>query len=110
MKRSALILTGFWAVLISPSLCVAGLLKHPCEPHPSSDCSHEPGCAEDPCGQLIKPQENSHSSVVLPVVSSFWFIVTIELPPRAELHSSGPTEPPRGLHLPFPPSDVPLRV
>lgn len=110
MKRASTLLLAFWATAIAPSLCLAGVLTHPCEPHASQDCRHEPACVEDPCGQILKIQHDPRTDSPQLVISDIprGFLVESDLP--LESHRTDEVEPPRKPHLPFPSSDIPLRV
>jgi len=117
-----------WALQISPSLCLAGLLTHPCNPNEdrtcatssshsernhdqpdSGSCSHEDECNADPCqdSPVVKdggdhPLGDATSLAALPGFTA----PSISLA-RHEIHtcSNGPPNRPR---LPLHQSDLPL--
>ena len=110
IKRVSSLVLAFWATAIGPSLCLAGVLTHPCEPHASQDCSHESACAEDPCGQVVKAQDDSAQTSPQLKVSPFPPALLVESGLPAESHRVAEIDPPRKPQLPFPNSDIPLRV
>ncbi|MCA9256156.1 MAG: hypothetical protein KDA33_10990, partial [Phycisphaerales bacterium] len=69
IRTYAISLTAIWALLVSPMLCVGGVISHACAPHDDhvktascdcvestcacdghdAPCSHEGDCSSDPC-------------------------------------------------------------
>lgn len=120
-----------WALQISPSLCLAGVLTHPCNPiidstcatnvhedlhhdQPNSDpgsCSHEDNCNADPCqdGPVVKDEADQtlgvESSVPALPGSDAPGISLSQLEPHSS--SDGPPNRPR---LPLHQSDLPLLI
>ena len=103
------------------SLCVAGVLHHPCYHEPESDyhheapCSHEQSCPQDPCSMVAVARWNrlvgdSDGETIRPgqAVPVFIALVWAEsqaLQPSADHLRLALLRP-----LPFPPSDVPLLI
>ncbi|RMF79576.1 MAG: hypothetical protein D6744_09025 [Planctomycetota bacterium] len=49
-----------WALLLSPVLCAGGVLVHECSQCQAvQPCSHEAGCAEDPCAVVVTSRAGS---------------------------------------------------
>lgn len=120
-----------WALHISPSLCLAGVLTHPCTPttsgtiattcygdqdhdQPNSDpgsCSHEDNCNSDPCheGPIVKEGGDQTLAVapLLPVLPGF-NTTGVSLAPLAPWHNSD--GPPNRPQLPLHQSDLPLLI
>lgn len=66
---------AFWSFVAMPALCEGGLLLHACSQHDSTDCGHESGCHDDPCGKFISDKgrpgpRGDAPSWVQPVVAS----------------------------------------
>jgi hypothetical protein len=112
-------------LIAGPALCAGGWLTHPCEsdgtsthaPHHSDrdgeGCGHEEDCASDPCSLSTLPPTppvTEHQTA-----SGNSLVAAAHLPPMADdpaamsgsLSRSAPRACP---HIPFPPSDTPLRI
>lgn len=82
-RKPALLATAVWAFVVSPVLCMGGLMSHACGPHDdhgkdaaascrsadcscgdtSEPCSHESDCSSDPCRLDVTTRETHHSFV-----------------------------------------------
>ncbi len=111
MIRAGSILLTLWVLLLSPGLCLAGAIEHPCPDCPQGfSCEHEESCPTDPCVEMI-PQSapgldlgNAACAVVLSPAPDPSFRHGVPVPlPAVE---------PAGLrgNLPHPESDRPLRI
>jgi hypothetical protein len=112
-----------WSLAIMPSLCIGGLIAHPCgarcTPSHSSDveqkgsCDHEANCEADPC---------SIASVRSDEFDADW-LAAIDHAPLSMTESAGHHEADhqlpalprpdlrlRGDNLPFPQADIPLLI
>ncbi len=61
--RVILSATAIWAVLLVPVLCLGGVASHACECTPVTTCSHESGCASDPCAQAFVQRKDGSQTV-----------------------------------------------
>ena len=121
MVRAVSILLVVWSLTAVRSLCVAGVLQHACYHEPEADhhhedpCSHEQSCAQDPCSMVAVARwerlvgdsdgEVIHPSQPVPV------FVALVWPESQTLQSNADYWRLALLRLlPFPPSDVPLRI
>lgn len=132
MVRNAVATFSALWLFLAPALCAAGVLTHPCECSEgveecgsccASDeelgcdcvdegCSHD-GCDNDPCGATAAA-EKGRTQPRVPVFE----IAVLGLPDLLQKDRSAPGESltassgPPGLarNLPYPPSDIPLRV
>ncbi len=131
---------AFWALQISPALCLAGVLSHPCGPnedaglHPcesagahddhaesrfaaidsgpvSGSCSHEDDCSADPC-QDVPVLQDAGSSVPARCVYTPVLFGAIGIDSTSTLRGTYPhiSDPPDDLPLPRHPSDLPRIV
>lgn len=112
MKRVLFTTLTFWVLLLSPVLCLAGVLEHLCADCPErTSCDHEEDCVSDPCVDIVQvPDTASHASgPARTVVLDPRFIAPLpglfESPPlslTADLRTRG--------NLPRPESDLPLLI
>ena len=110
MKRTMLTIFVFWVLLLSPGLCLAGMLEHICGDCPGSiTCEHEDDCVNDPCvEELLRPDSpklffaKTHGSV----------LVQSSLTPESGIVDARPVRNasllPIRANLPLPVSDLPL--
>ncbi len=117
---------------VSPALCVAGVLSHPCEPdesapcsdfdhdseHPESSshpesgsCSHEGDCDSDPCQQLTvtkeaRTQDSELANLSLPLSILAASVANVAALGVDQLVASAPPL----LSLPVYESDLPLLI
>lgn len=61
--RVILLATAICAVLLVPMLCLGEVVNHACECTPVTTCSHESGCASDPCAQAVVQREDGSQTV-----------------------------------------------
>jgi hypothetical protein len=110
MRTLALSLSGLWALLIAPTLCMGGLMPHPCERMQvctdDRDCCPQDGeapgqpCPDDPCspalvrtrGTETDPASCDHPRLEQPVAAAFEPLIHPELSSANILrpHNSGP--------------------
>ena len=104
-----------------PVLCVAGVLEHPCDCGGTADCAGESGCGHggtcphDPCQRAVITRSDEHThhaelaaSVAQPGVLMDLYPVRATAPPTAT--AASPARSGGLLALPFPPSEIPLRI
>jgi len=84
--RSALILTVTWSLLITSPLCRGGMIDHACD-HSEPSCSHEGGCAGDPCQQPARVTTASRHSYPTDGTPDCVPVV-VDVIPRLGLHAS----------------------
>jgi hypothetical protein len=119
MLRIAAILITTWGLVISPSLCVSGLLLHPCDQDPASHQdegtphSHNSTCPDDPCSSTVGAVRHRSISETFTPGSAMWLLSAVDVPPQ-ETHCT--TSPYRTVALgpskqkPFLPGDRPLLI
>ena len=121
MVRTVSILLVVWSLTATRSLCIAGVLHHPCHHGPEADhqhedpCSHEQSCSQDRCSMVAvarrdRPVGDSDSKPIHPgqAVPVFIALVWAEsqtLQPSADHLRLALLRP-----LPFPSSDIPLLI
>ncbi|HNO77510.1 MAG TPA: hypothetical protein PKN33_05560 [Phycisphaerae bacterium] len=136
MRRKLLnLILACWALQISPALCLAGVISHPCDPaandtcqhenqtsdrslesdHPANEpdgsCSHEDDCSADPCQQVAATNnarvDSPHEQIpVLVAIGSETCAIDSTLP--STLIHTAPS--PHRLCLPAHASDLPLLI
>lgn len=120
-----------WALQGVPVLCAAGLLLHPCDiehpcesrcdhgpddnghdhPAPPEGCGHEQDCPDDPCSDLTVGGERLGRTDDAPVFALAACLSTVDLGDLEAAVAPCPSlARSRGPDLPFPASDVPLRI
>lgn len=131
VSRAFILAVACWALQISPALCLAGVLSHPCDArienesappsfsasdhdHTESEsgtCTHETNCGSDPCqdGPVVKDGSNRALGIVtaqvaLPAINSPKTL-RVQLESRADLRGSSNRP-----HLSFHQSDLPLLI
>lgn len=124
------LLSALWLAL-TPALCAAGVLTHPCD-CPSETtacdscceseelgcdciddgCSHD-GCENDPCQVVTAPQDEAAAKVVLsatPMLLWVPHLVAQEETLERRLVCDTSSPPGLGKNLPYFLSDLPLRI
>jgi hypothetical protein len=93
------------------TLCLAGVLRHPCDDCPGeASCGHEDDCSDDPCADLaIRPASSTQdpelrSALAAPLAVAPLFCQAVEL------HFPALCAPPTGINLPRHRSDTPLLI
>ena len=112
MKKIVLTTSALWVLLLSPALCLSGVLLHPCPDCPQGfSCEHEEGCSADPCADLL-PQSGSTSTPnaldIAPAILPFLPIANPAFSTSGGL--LGAPLLPDCENLPHPESDLPLRI
>ena len=102
------------AILAIPALCMAGATSHECDCGQASECSHETGCLTDPCtSMVVRPR---HADADADADASTRALIPAALEPQSPetgervVHPARAPTPPRHKRLPFPQSDIPLRI
>ena len=99
-----------WVLLLSPGLCLAGVLEHICVDSPKgTSCEHENDCALDPCGDLLLVQAvDPQKPHTVPTALIATEVADASAMSRGvQLSDFRPSSPPR-VNLPVPPADLPL--
>ncbi len=113
MSRYSTIFAALWVVL-TPLLCMSGMLDHHCDCDAAMACQHEEACAADPCRAFVAVRSGLRSTPLLACDS--FPVPALTVGPSAVL-SVRTTMPLRhhaieqasdACRLPFPRSDVPL--
>jgi len=89
MARPLLLLMALWTFVLAMPLCVGGVVHHSCEQDRRADCSHESGCAQDPCALKVVSGDShqlltQHQLASAPLVPVLLFAVTSLLAPVRE--------------------------
>jgi hypothetical protein len=113
MIKYLTISAALW-VLLTPILCMGGVLDHHCDCEAEMACRHEAECAADPCRALVAVRSNSrtiprlaHESFPAPVCATGpYALLTLHGAPP--LRRSSDEHAPDDCRLPFPRSDLPL--
>ena len=121
MAKVLTILLTAWSLLVTPSLCVAGVLQHQCDReattgHEHEDkCPHESSCPQDPCPapmitarqvQARGPDGMTSRLETSPLMS----LGPAETVAGASRGAVDQLRPPLLKRLPFPASDIPLLI
>ncbi len=121
MLRIAAIFMITWGLIITPALCVAGVLHHPCDPVSTSDhehddpCPHESTCPQDPCGVvsvIVRATQYRDPGSMAEFLGAPAPAVAISACRESDVDTSvlpSLRSPPSG-RLPFPDSDIPLLI
>ena len=100
------------ALLAIPALCMGGAAEHACECGEFAECGHEAACSSDPCSNILKRPRQVNADVATSIgvpaacVALAASGVDSTLQPARNPH---PESAPDG-RLPFPRSDIPLRI
>lgn len=100
------------ALLAIPALCMAGAAEHACECGEFAACGHEAACSSDPCSSILtRPRQLSTEIATSFSVPAACVVLAADdvdstLQPAWNPH---PESSPDG-RLPFPHSDIPLRI
>jgi hypothetical protein len=102
----------FWAFLLLPGLCGAGLLSHACANDESADCRHEEACAQDPCSVLTIRTVPTESARVpnLEVAVPPMAVLVIQVDPFSPPGRSLIFELPAHRNIPVRPTDLPFLI
>ncbi len=113
MGRNLTIIAALWVVL-TPILCMSGVLDHHCDCDAEMACQHEGECAADPCRAFVAARSSSrstqlpaHDSFLVPAFAAGPYAL---LPVRATTHLQryADEQASDACRLPFPRSDMPL--
>lgn len=111
MLRVLITTMALWALSLSPGLCLAGALEHPCTSCPEEAfCAHEEACVDDPCSDvLLRPDAslgaNDEPAAVAHVATP---LVGSDRGERQMSRRNAPALPVE--NLPRPESDLPLII
>ena len=108
MRESILILVIVGGVLAAPVLCLAGVAAHECVCDPVECCDEEAFCEQDPCDDAYQ-RENGRGQDLRAVVAAALPLAGVEDPVSGQ-SSAAPSMHPHSRNLPFPESDLPLRI
>lgn len=100
------------ALLAIPALCMAGAAEHACECGEFSECGHEAACSSDPCSSILtRPRQvNADVATSIGVPTACVVLAADDVDSTLQLGwNPHPESPPDG-PLPFPRSDIPLRI
>lgn len=121
MLTISVVLGSFLAV---PALCMGGVITHACECDSEfpcmcgtgceheSECGHEGGCPDDPCGiRTVRSerQRDDFATVSQSAVPTTIILMAVTRP-LLQVLCSGMLEWLGGSKLPFPSSDLPLLI
>jgi len=98
-----------WVLLLSPGLCLAGVLEHFCVDSPQGDsCEHEDFCASDPCGELLIVKASDPDIAIVVPVGDWVSEMAEDIDATAVEYLA--TLFPLRLNLPLPTADLPLLI
>ena len=109
--RFTLLALLLWGLLGAPTLCLGGVLLHPCECATTIECDHEEVCDDDPCVNYILPvgAGSFAPATAIPTAILPFGIDLLPAPPRVKHpRQTVPEALGRDL-LPYPPDALPLR-
>ena len=108
MSRATVIIALVGSILVVPLLCTAGVADHECICTSTECCEEETTCEPDPCDAVYEKQDRRKQDQG---------VAHCIIPPLARVAASSPGE---GLlttcergtcsNLPYPNSDIPLRI
>ena len=108
MREPILILVIVAGVLSAPILCAAGVAAHECVCAPVDCCDEEAFCEQDPCDDAYQ-RENGRQTELETAVAAAQPLAGVEHTVDGYDHLAPPASPP-SRNLPFPDSDLPLRI
>ncbi|MCH7719856.1 MAG: hypothetical protein IH988_02540 [Planctomycetes bacterium] len=100
------------ALLAIPVLCMAGAAAHACECGEFSECGHEAACSSDPCASILTRPRQVSADVATSIGAPAECAVLATDDGDATLQPARKPRPesPSDEGLPFPRSDIPLRI
>jgi hypothetical protein len=106
--RTTTLIALFCSISVVPLLCTAGVTEHGCVCETSECCTDEATCEPDPCDVVYQKEarrehDQGEPSVVVPPLAGIEISVTGEDPPAVSPRYNC-------CNLPYPSSDLPLRV
>ena len=108
MTRTALLCLTIGTVLLSPVLCLGGVLEHACEcENEQAACQHEDDCPGDPCSVPLSAGDPGGPG---PLATSLSAWSSAALDPGRSIAPSSSAMVEVARKLPYPPSDRPLRI
>ncbi|MCB9915636.1 MAG: hypothetical protein H6828_10885 [Planctomycetes bacterium] len=114
MTRLVTSLVLLVTLLLGPALCHGGVLEHECgcDEGVGASCSHEDGCADDPCADFMVPGSREELEAplraLLPPAPLRW-PAPLAPAPCADVRRAHPPAPPDRDALPYATSDRPPR-
>mgnify|MGYP001163268372 CR=1 FL=1 len=112
-----------WSLALMPSLCVGGVIGHPCSTssapsHPAGSeqdgsCDHETGCEADPCSVVVVRGDEFDAGQLTAVDLVPLTLVECPCDLESDNQISRPLRSDLRLHLynlPFPQADIPLLI
>lgn len=130
MQSKGFVLLGALWLALTPALCAAGALTHPCDcPSETADCdsccepdefgcgcldgacSHD-SCENDPCQVVAAPKGDvSETDLAAPPVLLWVSLLVARVEALERFKTCAPSSPPGlGKNLPYFPTDLPRRV
>ncbi len=112
MNRVFFSTLALWVLLLSPVLCLAGVLEHLCVACPENTCcDHEEDCAYDPCAEVLQVPDSAqgpgnHDRTVLLIQSCIKYDPFFVELPRFPNESLNQVQ----KNFPRPESDLPLLI
>ena len=110
--HTAFIVVFTAALLAIPVLCLAGAAAHACECGEFSDCGHEAACSSDPCASILTRPRQASVDVATSISVPAECVALVDDDSDATVQPARTPHPdsPPDAHLPFPRSDIPLRI
>jgi hypothetical protein len=108
MREAILIIAIVGGVLAAPLLCASGVAEHECVCDPVDCCDEEAFCEQDPCDDAYQ-RENGRQNELETTVAEARPLGGLEHTADSCGHRT-PSGIPPSRNLPFPDSDLPLRI
>jgi hypothetical protein len=108
MRESILILVIVAGVLAAPILCAVGVAAHECVCDPVDCCDEEAFCEQDPCDDGYQ-RENGRQNELETAGAALRYMAGVEHTADGHGHLAPSASPP-SRNLPYPDSDLPLRI
>ncbi len=108
MSRATFAIVLVGSILVVPLLCTAGVTEHDCICVPTQCCAEEASCEPDPCDVVYakecrREKDHDATTVIMPPLAGVAALATGEGIPAASGRDTC-------CNLPFPYSDLPLRI
>ena len=108
MREAILILAIVGGVLAAPVLCTAGVTEHECVCADTDCCDKEVICEQDPCDDAYQ-RENGRRQDLGTTIAAALPLAGVADTTVGHDYCALPAKPP-SRNLPFPDSDLPLRI
>jgi hypothetical protein len=108
MQQTTIIFAIVCVLLVTPLVCDAGIAEHDCVCDAAECCTDDLSCERDPCDVVYEPNVQRDREPSAVAVSAQFVTGVILSPPYAGVATAPPWR--DSSNIPFPFSDLPLRV